>query len=278
MKRRTILAGASLALSASIAGCLTENGTTDRGNENNNNGNTNDTGMSGQTYEDIEDSNDADNEPGKNFPTISVESDKSEIEGVQLAVTVVRNFDEEAPARLRVTFLNDSDETQEFMFGSIQPFSQLGGANEEHEDEQLILIPETEGGWSYQGEVPEEPINGCWGLPDEETLLVDDLATSAELAPNETISMEYDVFDEGPSPFDEDGSVCLAEGEYRFDDSDVGGQNWDFSLSLKYEWISPCQGYAGWFEHHLNKAIRVSPVLTDEECKWISFGLRTIMD
>jgi len=187
--------------------------------------------------DDLSDNDESDNEPGDGFPSISVESDVPELDGVQLATSIVRHFDEAGPARLRVDFLNDGGERKTFSFGSFQPFTGIVAESEEQEDEFLALIPESSSGWTYDGEIPDEPVDDCWILQDDENILVDDLPTEVELEACETISMEYDVYDLGPNPAGEDGDECLAEGEYRFIDSDVGemGYEWGFSLFVAHD-------------------------------------------
>lgn len=186
--------------------------------------------------DDLGEGDEADNEPGDGFPSISVESDAPELDGVQIATRIVRHFDEAGPARLRVDFLNDGGQTKMFSFGPFQPFTGLIAESEEQDDEFLALIPESSGGWTYDGEIPSEPVDGCWVLQDDENVLVDDLPSEVELDACETISMEYDVYDLGPNPAMADGDECLAEGVYRFTDSDVGemGHEWSFSLFVAY--------------------------------------------
>lgn len=217
MRRRTISLAIGIVISTSLAGCIQNNGDTGTDDEPN------------QSSDETSDDSTESNGTSQNFPSITVEVDESNVEYIRGSVEIIRQFSAEAPARLRVSLENDGDESREFAFGSIQPFGGLGGIHV-NRDEGLILYPEDDSGFSYEGEIPEESTDGCWRFPDGE-LLIDDLATTAELQPTKTASMEYDLFD------DSDGDECLSEGEYRFEESDFGeqGHEWGFSAILEDE-------------------------------------------
>lgn len=214
LNRRTVLSGAGSAFLVPLAGCADAVwGTTEE----------NDHSCEPQSDADV-----ADNDPGEDFPTISVESDESQLEHTNIAVEVVRHFDADGPARLRITFTNTYREARTFEFGPIQPFSDVSGTHVSR-DASLLLHPGAHRGFGMEDDVPEAPENGCWQIPDT-MVAVSDLLTTPELAPCESLSREYDLY-----AFL--GETCLAEGEYRFEDHGVGeiGYEWGFSVFLSHD-------------------------------------------
>lgn len=169
-----------------------------------------------------------DEEPGEGFPSVRVEADDSDHEYARIAVKIIRQFDETAPARLRITFTNVSSEQREFEFGPTQPFSEIHGSHKNQQNE-LVLYPDDEWGADYYGEFPDGPSNGCWQFP-KKRVGVPQVPTTKELAPCEAVSMEYDLYDYA-------NETCLVEGEYRFEEGDLGedGVEWGFSVFLSYE-------------------------------------------
>jgi len=210
MKRRTLLAGAGISFSA-FAGCLSERSATDGD------------GRSDQTCSAIEDDVEVGNEPGESFPTVTLEADELGVDHLEVSVDLLRHFDTEAPAKFRITVMNDSDEEQILTFLMMQPFPPVAGHHTET-GSMLFIDPD-----EYSGmEVPDDPQNGCWGV--EEGYDISDVEDVATVEPCEDISREYGVYSSLGN------SECLEEGEYRFETQDMGeqGNDWGFSLFLSY--------------------------------------------
>jgi len=210
MKRRTLLAGAGISFST-FAGCLDEGSAT------------NDDGSSNRACAAIEDV-EVENEPGEGFPAVTLEADESGVDHLRIAVDLLRHFDNEAPARFRITVMNDSDEEQTLSFLMLQPFPPVAGHHTET-DSMLFIDPE-----EYSGmDVPDSPQNGCWEV--EDGFDISDIEDVATVEPCEEISREYDVYSYRGNP------ECLEEGEYRFETQDMGdqGNDWGFSLFLDHE-------------------------------------------
>jgi len=151
------------------------------------------------------------------YPGISIETDDNTREDVEFTATVLRGFDDDAPARIRIAFENAGDERQSFPFGYVKPFYGLE-SKRKGGDEELFLDP------GYWRMTPEEPVDGCWKLGDSPHL-VNDAAREAELDPGEALTNEYDVY-AGPDD-------CLAAGEYRFEHSG-GFYEWALVVTLAY--------------------------------------------
>lgn len=224
--RRRTLAAVGTAFSYSLAGCLGDllgdgtqpSPTSTDGDEADNGGQSCDTPTGGDKTND---------EPGEGFPSVRVEADDSNHEHAEVTLELIRQFDETAPARLRITFTNVSSEQREFVFGAVQPFSNVGG-DHVRESNHLVAYPEDGAGVDTLAELPDGPSNGCWQLP-ENSVGIPAILKRLELAPCEAVSMEYDLHDYASDP-------CLAAGEYRFEEDDLGesGVEWGFSVFLTY--------------------------------------------
>lgn len=165
----------------------------------------------------------SENEPGDAFPVITVEPDDSELEEAHITINVIRHFDNDGPARLRITFLNDSNREREFVFLDSAPFPASSGF---HSDGETGLFISPVNGLGVED--PEEPTDGCWYVDDVPP--IEDIEQMVDLASCQTVTETYNVYNVA-------GEDCLKEGEYRFEVTDVGeqGHEWGFSLSLNYE-------------------------------------------
>jgi len=142
------------------------------------------------------------------YPDITIEPEDSTRENVEFTATVLRAFDNEAPARIRIAFENAGDERQEFIFGPIRPF-EIVRATRDSGDERLFLDPESGTElWPSDDPRPDEPVGGCWKLTDDILPAIPDITSGATLDPGEELTNEYDVY-AGPDD-------CLTAGEYRF--------------------------------------------------------------
>lgn len=162
------------------------------------------------------------NEPGDGFPAITLEADTSSKDGLELSVGLVRHFDENGPARMDITVLNDSSTTRTFTFHMMEPFPPTS-ALDETGDSGLSLDPV--GRLDSQIDRPDAPENGCWRL-QERGHAIADIEAVVELSGCETLTQEYDVF--------QFGDECPTEGRYRFETTDMGeqGHAWGFTLIL----------------------------------------------
>ena len=241
MKRRTLLAAVCAGTVSTTSGCLDGLGTAD--DEPTETDADNDDGTEEPTPEPVNcpslsDGDATDNEPGEGFPRVEVRSGTPELDDVQLATEVVRHFDETDPARLEVTFMNDGDETKRFAFGPIQPLSNLLAFHTDDDAGRLFLKPTEGTGYEYHGDIPGEPTDGCWVLPDDETVFTEDLPTEPQLDPCETLSMTYDLYYDGSKPEDADEDhECPRGGEYRVEAETVGdyGHDWELTITVEHE-------------------------------------------
>ena len=165
----------------------------------------------------------SENEPGDAFPVITVEPDDSEFGDAYIAVNIIRHFDDDGPAQIRITFLNDSNREQEFVFLDSAPFPASPGF---HSDGETGLFMGPEDGYGIDD--PEGPTNDCWHIDDVPP--IEDIEHIVDLESCEAVTETYNVYHVA-------GEDCLKEGEYRFEVTDIGeqGQEWGFSLFLNYE-------------------------------------------
>lgn len=128
--------------------------------------------------------------PGATSATSSVSATDFEFE-----VTVLGEFTDRQPGRLRIAFTNVSDEE---LYGIDGPDYSIPFVDDDYASNnlELLLIPE-EGGPRVDGTFPESPTDGCWKVPFEwpeargpETLQ----QIRRRVSPGETASHEYSLY------------------------------------------------------------------------------------
>lgn len=145
---------------------------------------------------------------------------------VTLEAEVLRSFAEEHPARVRLSFTNQTTERLLLSPGTMQgipgPLTAIRGRRREDDRELLVFYRGkdvrryarcADGGGSP---IPDEPVDGCWRVACSGGLEVISAHGQLELAPEERITGEYTVLD----GFDEG---CLSSGTYEFADSTAVG-------------------------------------------------------
>lgn len=145
---------------------------------------------------------------------------------ISFDATVIESFDDDSPARLRLSFVNQSPEALALrpgvMRGISGPFTAIRGARPDDGRELLLfyrgvdvtryaLCDET-----TRSPIPEEPVDECWRPSCSDGLEVIIAHGTVELEPDEELVGEYTVLD----GFD-DG--CLPPGTYEFEDETAIG-------------------------------------------------------
>lgn len=166
-------------------------------------------------------------------PKIRLESDPVPGEwNVEIDVTISNQFSSEDPARLRISLTNTAGHGREYWLGRLTPFMNIVGEHRSN-DARILLYPvhPHPGVDTYHGEeapaaIPSRPVDGCWRAKDY--ISIDLGPQKVTLSPQEEIGETYAVLDHP------DNSNCLAEGEYRFDDSTITptADEWGFTLSI----------------------------------------------
>lgn len=175
--------------------------------------------------------------PGEStsYPEVRVSNDEESVDFADVRATVVRQFDDDAPARIRVAFTNTDDAEREFSFSAAPPFSGLIGRRGNSDAFALLVPLETEvhvaaaiDGLPAPTEViPDEPTDGCWLAT--ESLSADPVSVPRRLAPGETLAETYALL---AAPFG--NNPCPLTGEYRFrSHSYFDGNLWGFSAILE---------------------------------------------
>jgi len=147
--------------------------------------------------------------------------DPSPFDGIEIDVSVTRQFTDEHPGELRITFANVGSEPREFTFLQIPPFPPYGGLHRRsdaliglHPQDRRYNAPD----WTSSG-------NGCW-RPTRPSGGVD-VAVPRTLDPDERIVQRYTLL----AGFEEE--FCLPAGDYRFEKNDYAGgeTTWGFTLT-----------------------------------------------
>lgn len=135
---------------------------------------------------------------------------------IEFDVTVLKQFTNDHPAQLEVTFTNDSNTRLRLFGGPILPFTGLNGEYQER-DAGLLLMPD-ENDWITPTDstgdildvplVPSSRMDGCWkveyeGMLREQSMLVD------ELLSGEAVRHTYTLLDWT-------NESCLPTGNYAF--------------------------------------------------------------
>lgn len=165
----------------------------------------------------------SENEPGDAFPMVTVDPADSELEAAHITANIIRHFDTDGPAQLRITFLNDSNRERQFVFLNSAPFPAYTGFHSDGET-GLFIAPDS----SAAIDEPNKAGDGCWHVHDVPP--IDDIEDTVDLAACEAVTETYDIYHAT-------GDDCLKEGEYQFEVADIGeqGHEWGFSLCLDYE-------------------------------------------
>lgn len=98
------------------------------------------------------------------FPDVTVESDAVSRSDVLMSVEVVRQFTDSHPARIRVTFKNESDSEMTFSFGNTPPFSEYVSTGD---GPRLVVIPVSQAPGLVVGEVGSGTTTGPDGQSAE---------------------------------------------------------------------------------------------------------------
>jgi hypothetical protein len=157
---------------------------------------------------------------GSTHPTLSVETDPTP-DDVSVTVSVLRGFDAEGPARLRIALTNEGSDDLSAIFGTVPPFTDLHG-EQVGGNAQLLLVPTDH--QRKQRVIPDTPIEGTWRATGD--VATNATAIMTDVPPDETMSQTYDLL-AGP---DTEG---LPAGEYRFEERDyLGIETWGFTVSV----------------------------------------------
>lgn len=193
--RRTILRSGLSVLSLSLAGCITDSGSSEPPGE-----------SPTSTAEPTETS--------ESSPTPTATSSPDDVEPT---ATVLREPSTESPPRVALGLRNAGTNSV-----SVAPFDRglypleflqpLGG----EEGDVLLFPPETPSVELMQGEIPERPVDGCWRVVDTSAsgergpyLAGNNLSKTVEVAPNETYTVHHDLYYRGPD------DACFPPGEYQ---------------------------------------------------------------
>lgn len=168
------------------------------------------------------------------YPSLRVSDDEVPVEFADVSATVVRQFDDDGPAEIRVAFTNESDAEREFGFSASPPFSGLNGRTGDRDDFALLAPLESEvhvhasmeGTPPASAVIPDEPTDGCWRATAD--INAEPIAVPRRLAPGETLAETYALL---AAPVGEES--CPLRGEYRFEsNSYFEDDRWGFSAIL----------------------------------------------
>jgi hypothetical protein len=168
------------------------------------------------------------------YPTVRVSNEPVPVELADVSAEVVRQFDDEAPAEIRVAFTNTSGDERAFSFSASPPFSGLGGQHETR-DAFALLVPlestvhvaaRIEGLPAPTEAIPDAPTDGCWLATA--SLSAHPVSVPRRLAPGETLAETYALL---AAPFGEE--PCPLSGTYRFESNSYFDERlWGFSAIL----------------------------------------------
>lgn len=137
-------------------------------------------------------------------------------------VSVVREFDADGPARIRIELSNDGDRERTPIFGVTPPFTKLRGEQVEGEAE-AVLVPVDR---PHMVEVIPESPDGEWRATDD--FGVNATAVQVTLSPGDRLGRTYAFL----GAADGEG---LAAGEYRFEAEEYAGDgSWGFTVAVSY--------------------------------------------
>ena len=145
------------------------------------------------------------------FPTVAVTEDTiPSDQQVQISVTLVEQFTESSPARLRIQFTNEAPAARDFLFGSVPPFGPL--ISDANDTAPLHVLPDDDTvlpAGLYADAIPHSPVDECWQLATCYDIVDRGFRWPAE--PGATTSTTYAVLS------DSTASDCLSPGKYRFE-------------------------------------------------------------
>lgn len=203
--RRTILRSGLSVLSLSLAGCITSSRRSGPPNE------------SPTSTADL-------TETSEPSPTPTATSSPDDVEPT---ATVLTEPSTESPPQVALSLRNTGTNSV-----SVAPFDRgiypleflqpLSG----DEGDVLLFPPETPSVELMQGEIPEEPVDGCWRVVDTSAsgergpyLAGNNLSKTVEIAPNETYTVPHNLYYRGPD------NVCFSPGEYQTTSTITLGSN-----------------------------------------------------
>lgn len=208
VRRRNFLAASTSALSATVTGCTSFGTTTTT--------------------------------TASKFPTLTLNEVEVSTAEAEYNATLLEQFSESGPAKLKIGFRNKTDTTKEFEFGPAPPFSGLLGRPADNPRDGLVLIPEHSNGHAdfYRTEepqkvfenptdaIPNEPFGGCWeslGTIDHEPVL-----TKRTIKPGDTLSNTYHILESAK------GTDCYHASRYYFESNSHfdSKKRWGFELLL----------------------------------------------
>lgn len=156
------------------------------------------------------------------FPSLSVETDAPP-DGLAVDVSVVRGFDADGPARVRIAVENAGGGERTLLFGAIPPFTSLWGEHRTS-DARAVLVPIDQ--TRKAAVIPETPADGTWRATGD--LAVNMTAVQVSVAPGERIERTYAVLAGADSD-------RLRPGAYRFEADDYAGEGpWGFTVTVTY--------------------------------------------
>lgn len=177
------------------------------------------------------------------YPHVTLRRDPVPVEYADVEATVVEQFTDDHPARVRVAFRNPTDETRTYGFSASPPFSGLYGSppGVDGDDRLLVLVPlESEAYVTAYSEtwgaertptaaIPDAPTDGCWHANGE--ISHHPIELGRTLDPGETLSETYAVL----SARESDESGCEVVGEWRFESNSYfdGHDRWGFELVVE---------------------------------------------
>ena len=161
-------------------------------------------------------------------------------EDFSFEATVLDQFSERHPARLRIGFTNTGDAQFTLAGGPTLPFSSITGTKRD-DDARLLLIPE-EADWITPTDetgapldvplIPSSSRDGCW-IPEYEGTMRKQTMSVSRLAPGDAVSQTYTVLG------DPDGA-CLPAASYCFSEDltvrrgDVSSDTQAFEVSVGF--------------------------------------------
>lgn len=118
-------------------------------------------------------------------PSLSIEPDAvPDSLGADVEVIRREGFSNESPATIVVSVTNRESTARELLFGAYPPFTSFFPEG----DDTAYLLPEN----GPQG--PDEPIEGCWQVQNEGSVVQSQVAKAVTLAPDETIRNSYRLY------------------------------------------------------------------------------------
>lgn len=156
------------------------------------------------------------------YPSLSVEADPVSDPELSATVSVVRGFDAEGPARIRIELENAGDRERTPIFGVTPPFTELWGERVDGEG-RAVLVPVDR---PHMARVIPETGEAGWRATDD--FGINATAVQVPMAPGERIGRTYAFL----AAAETDG---LRAGEYRFEAREYAGDgDWGFTVVVSY--------------------------------------------